>query len=153
MVSIPRDSTVDVPACPTSSGGETAPLYRTKFNAAFAQGYDTGGHVESGALCVKKTLDTLTNVRMDGFVVVDFSGFQKMVDALGGVEMCIPQRIESKKAGNLVLDSGVQSLDGSTALRYARARTGTGLGDGSDIGRIGRQQQLMAALSGTVEEL
>lgn len=150
MVSVPRDSTVDVPACPTSSGGETAPLYATKFNSAFAQGYLSGGDVESGALCVMKTLETLTNVRMDGFVVVDFSGFEKMINALGGVEMCIPERIESAKAGNLVLDPGVQKLDGSTALKYARARTGTGLGDGSDIGRIGRQQQLMAALARTV---
>jgi LCP family protein required for cell wall assembly len=152
MVSIPRDSTVDVPACPTSSGGESAPLYATKFNSAFAQGYLTGGDVESGALCVMKTLETLTNVRMDGFVVVDFSGFEKMINAIDGVEMCIPERIESAKAGNLMLEAGVQKLDGSTALKYARARTGTGLGDGSDIGRIGRQQQLMAALANTVLE-
>ncbi|AEG45128.1 LytR family transcriptional attenuator [Isoptericola variabilis J7] len=150
VVSVPRDSTVDIPSCPTSSGGETAPLYKTKFNAAFASGYDTGGDVESGALCVMKTLETLTDVRMDGFVVVDFAGFQKMIDAIGGVEICIPQRIESRKADNLVLEAGVQELDGLTALKYARARTGAGLGDGSDIGRIGRQQELMAALARTV---
>src|SRR5690606_6663059 len=49
-----------------------------------------------------------------------------------------------------VLSAGTQKLDGETALKYARARTGQGLGDGSDIGRIGRQQELMAALARTV---
>jgi LCP family protein required for cell wall assembly len=150
LLSIPRDTTVDVPSCPTSSGGETAPLNGVKFNGAFAQGVLTGGDVESGALCTMKTIEEISDVYMDGFIVVDFAGFQKMIDALDGVDMCIPDRIESKKADNLVLDAGVQTLDGETALKYARARTGEGLGDGSDIGRIGRQQELMAALARTV---
>src|SRR5690606_3875775 len=150
LMSIPRDTTIDVPACPTSSGGETAPLYGTKFNGAFAQGVMTGGDVESGALCTMKTIETISDVRMDGFIVVDFAGFEKMIEALGGVEMCIPNDISSKKADNLVLSAGTQKLDGETALKYARARTGQGLGDGSDIGRIGRQQELMAALARTV---
>lgn len=150
MMSIPRDTTIDVPACPTSSGGETAPLYGTKFNAAFAQGIMTGGDVESGALCTMKTVETISDVRMDGFVVVDFAGFQKMIDAIGGVELCIPQDIDAPKADNLVLSAGMHELDGETALKYARARMGDGLGDQSDLGRIGRQQELMAALARTV---
>ncbi|WP_418276158.1 LCP family protein [Isoptericola jiangsuensis] len=150
LMSIPRDTTIDVPSCPTSSGGETTALSGVKFNSAFAQGVLTGGDVESGALCTMKTIETLSDVRMDGFIVIDFAGFEQMIDALDGVEMCIPEDISSEKADNLVLDAGVQTLDGSTALKYARARTGEGLGDGSDIGRIGRQQELMAALARTV---
>jgi LCP family protein required for cell wall assembly len=150
LMSIPRDTLVDVPTCPTSSGDETAPLSNVRFNGAFAQGVMTGGDVESGALCTMKTVESISDVRMDGFVVIDFAGFQKMIDALDGVEMCIPEDVNSKKADNLVLDAGVQTLDGETALKYARARTGDGLGDGSDIGRIARQQELMASLARTV---
>lgn len=147
MLSIPRDTTVDVPACPTTSGEESSPLYDTKFNAAFAQGVLTGGDVASGALCTMHTIETLSDVQMDGFVVVDFAGFEKMIDALGGVEICVPQDIDAPKADHLVLDAGVQELDGDTALKYARARTGQGLGDGSDLNRIGRQQELLAAMA------
>jgi LCP family protein required for cell wall assembly len=147
MLSIPRDTTVDIPSCPTSSGGETSPVYTSKFNAAFAQGVMTGGDVESGALCTMQTIESITDVRMNGFVVVDFAGFEKMVDALGGVELCIPEDVDAPKADHLVLSAGVQELDGDTALKYARARTGQGLGDGSDLGRIGRQQELLAAVA------
>lgn len=150
LMSIPRDTTIDIPSCPTSTGDETAPLYGVKFNAAFAQGVLTGGDVESGALCTMKTVETITDVRMDGFVVVDFAGFENMIDAIGGVELCIPNAIDAPQADNLVLQAGTQELDGETALQYARARKGEGLGDGSDIGRIGRQQELMAALARTV---
>ncbi|MGW8565902.1 LCP family protein [Isoptericola sp. NPDC055881] len=145
MLSLPRDTTVDVPSCPTSSGGQTAPLYGVKFNAAFAQGVNSGGDVESGALCAQKTIETITDVQMDGFVVVDFAGFEKMINALGGVELCIPEDIDNPKADHLKLSAGVQELDGKTALKYARARYG--IGDGSDLGRIGRQQELVAALA------
>ena len=147
MISIPRDTTVDVPSCPTSGGDQTSPVTGTKFNAAFAQGVLTGGDVESGALCTMHTIETLSDVRMDGFVVVDFAGFEKMIDALGGVELCIPEDVDAPKADHLVLSAGVQELDGTTALKYARARTGQGLGDGSDLGRIGRQQEIIAALA------
>jgi len=147
MLSIPRDTTVDIPSCPTSSGGQTSPVSHSKFNGAFAQGVLTGGDVESGALCTMQTIEEITDVRMNGFVVVDFAGFEKMVDALGGVELCIPQDIDAPKADHLVLSAGVQELDGDTALKYARARTGKGLGDGSDLGRIGRQQELLAAVA------
>ncbi|ACZ31608.1 cell envelope-related transcriptional attenuator [Xylanimonas cellulosilytica DSM 15894] len=150
LVSIPRDTTVDIPACPTSDGRMTVPWRGTKFNASFAQGYTKGKDVASGALCTMATIESLTDVRMDGFVVIDFAGFQKMIDALGGVPICIPERIEAPEAGNLVLEAGQQTLDGGTALQYARARKGKGLGDGSDIGRIGRQQRLMSELANTV---
>ncbi|PZR54325.1 LytR family transcriptional regulator [Xylanimonas oleitrophica] len=150
LVSIPRDSTVNVPSCPTTNGRTTSPLRGTKFNSAFAQGVIGGRDIASGALCTVATIESLTDVRMDGFVVIDFAGFQRMIDAIGGVEMCIPEYIDAPEAGGLVLHPGVQKLNGNTALQYARARKGAGLGDGSDLGRIGRQQELMAALARTV---
>ncbi|QAY64825.1 LytR family transcriptional regulator [Xylanimonas allomyrinae] len=147
MISIPRDSIVDTPQCPTS-GGKLAPAMKnTRFNAAFAQGVMYGKDVQSGALCTMTTIENLTDVRMDGFVVIDFAGFKNMIDALGGVTMCIPQDVYSPKADHLRLAAGNQALNGTQALQYARARTGQGLGDGSDISRIGRQQEMMAAIA------
>ncbi len=147
VVSVPRDSTVDVPACSTTNGKTTRELRGVKFNSAFSQGYVAGGDVASGAVCTTTTLEQLSGVRMDGFVVVDFAGFAGMVQALGGVEVCVPEEVRSPKANNLHLQPGIQVLDGPTALSYARARTGEGLGNGSDLGRIGRQQELVAAMA------
>lgn len=141
MISIPRDSRVDVPACNTTGGKTTAPA-NTRFNAAFANGATVGGDVDSAAACTITTVESLTDVFVDGFVVVDFAGFQNMVSAIGGVRMCIPEAIDSPKA-DLKLAAGWQTLDGAQALGFARARYG--VGDGSDLSRIGRQQQLLAA--------
>lgn len=147
MISIPRDSTVDVPSCTTQDGATTAELYGTKFNAAFSQGVQAGGGVADGALCTVKTIESLTGVFMDGFIVVDFAGFSSMIDAVGGVEVCVEEAIYSEKANHLSLEPGTHTLKGVKALDYARARTGQGLGDGSDLGRIGRQQEVMASLA------
>lgn len=149
LVSVPRDSTVSIPSCPTTNGEQTEAIRSSKFNAAFAQGVLVGGDVHSGAICTLHTLETLTGVRMDGYVVVDFAGFQQMIDAVGGVDMCIAEDVYAPKANELRLDAGMKHLDGWTALNYARARTGEGL-DGSDTSRIGRQQELLAALSRAV---
>jgi LCP family protein required for cell wall assembly len=142
-VSIPRDSHVQIPSC-TMTNGKTTKAVGERFNAAFAYGSDTGGDTASAAGCTIKTVESLTKVRIDGYVVIDFAGFIKMIDALGGVAICIPNTMDAPKAG-LHLNAGYQTLDGTTALGYARARTGTGVGDGSDTNRIGRQQQLLAA--------
>ena len=141
MISIPRDSRVDVPVCHMTNGKTTAPV-NTRFNAAFANGATVGGDVDSAAACTVQTVESLTDVFVDGFVVVDFAGFQNMVTAIGGVPICIPEAIDSPKA-DLQLAAGWQTLDGAQALGFARARYG--VGDGSDLSRIGRQQQLLAA--------
>lgn len=148
LVSIPRDSHVHIPSC-TMTNGKTSKARDDRFNAAFATGADSGGDTASAAACAVKTVETLTGVRIDDFVVIDFAGFIRMVDALGGVPICIPNDMTSPKAG-LSVSAGMQTLDGTTALAYARARTGKGVGDGSDTNRIGRQQQLLAATIRTV---
>ncbi|MBO0609157.1 LCP family protein [Myceligenerans salitolerans] len=147
-VSIPRDTTVDIPSCVTAGGATTAPLYAQKFNAAFAAGALAGGDTASGALCAMQTVEALTGVFLDGFMVIDFQGFQRMIDAVGGVELCIEEEIDAPEANDLHLEPGVQPLNGKLALDYARARKG--VGDGSDLSRIGRQQELLAALVRTV---
>lgn len=143
LVSIPRDSHVQIPAC-TRSDGTTSRAQEARFNAAFAIGAQNG-EVSDAVACTLRTVESLTGVYIDGWVVVDFVGFIEMVEAIGGVEMCIPERLYSVEA-SLDLLEGCQTLDGPTALAYARARKGTGLGDGSDLGRVTRQQDLMAAM-------
>ncbi|MDR3201965.1 MAG: LCP family protein [Bifidobacteriaceae bacterium] len=144
IVSIPRDTTVPIPPCTLEDGTVTGGLWTTKFNAAFARGGESGNTGDAAA-CAIQTIESISDVRMDGFAVVDFAGFVDMVDALGKVEMCIPEDMSSSKA-RLDLKAGMHKLDGKTALAFARARTGVGLGDGSDLGRLDRQHELLAAM-------
>ncbi|PRY11403.1 LCP family protein [Kineococcus rhizosphaerae] len=133
LVSIPRDSMVQIPSC-TTSDGQTTKAQKGMFNSAFSLG---------GAACTIKTVQALTQVPIDHYVVVDFSGFRSMIDALGGVTICTPDAIDDK-ASNLHLTAGTHDdVDGETALAYARVRH---IGDGSDISRIGRQQALMSSM-------
>ncbi|WP_433227560.1 LCP family protein [Actinomadura formosensis] len=132
-VSVPRDSLVRIPAC-TTGGGKTVPAQLGMINAAFSLG---------GADCTVRTLESLTGVRIDQTVMIDFDGFRKAVDALGGVRMTLRHPVVDPAAG-LRLPQGEQRLNGAQALAYVRARRA--LGDGSDLGRIKRQQQFMAAL-------
>ena len=144
LVSIPRDTRVDIPECGYLDGTSSR-AHSARFNDAFATGA-LNGDVGEAAACTINTVQAITGIPIDGWVVVDFAGFRNMVDALGGVDMCIPNDMSSEKAG-LYLTAGMQHLDGSTALAFARARTGEGLGNGSDINRLGRQQELMSAIA------
>ena len=140
LVSVPRDSWVKIPACELPHGAMTDPVMR-KFNGAFELGGQTGD-VAYAAACTIRTLESLTGVRIDAFIAVDFTGFIEMVDALGGVPICIPEDIDDPQSG-LQLEAGSQTLTGNQALGYTRARKT--IGDGSDIGRIGRQHDFLAA--------
>ncbi|WP_050761669.1 LCP family protein [Beutenbergia cavernae] len=141
-VSIPRDSWVTVPPCELPDGSQSEP--RTgKFNQAFAIG-GASGDVTYAAACTIRTVETLTGIRVDGFLAIDFLGFRGMVDALGGVSVCLPEPIADPDA-NLYLDAGEQVLDGDQALGLARARKT--IDDGSDVSRIDRQQLLLAAIA------
>ncbi len=144
LVSIPRDSWVRIPNC-TLFDGSTVKGWTTKFNVAFANGGKNGNPAEAAA-CVQKTVETLTGIYIHYYAVVDFVGFAAMIDALGGVPMCIPGHIVSGKAG-LDLQPGRQILNGTQALAWARLRTaevGKQWVEGSDIQRITRQQELLA---------
>lgn len=145
LISIPRDSLVRIPSCTMSNGATTSPQSNAMFNSAFSIGADNGGDIASAAACTVNTVQENTGVRIDHFVVVDFAGFTRMVDSIGGVPICIPNDMTAPKAG-LYLTAGQQTLDGTQALAFARARTGVGVGDGSDTNRLGRQQELLAAV-------
>ncbi|MFH5824215.1 LCP family protein [Georgenia sp. AZ-5] len=143
VVSIPRDTLVDVPDCQLPDGSTIPAREDAIFTSAFASAGKTGD-VAAAAACTIRTVESLTGVYIDDFVVVDFAGFVNVVDALGGVPMYVPEPIEDPRA-ELSLAAGCQVLDGHDALGFARVRKS--VGDGSDISRIGRQQELVGAIA------
>jgi LCP family protein required for cell wall assembly len=108
------------------------------FNTAFYVG---------GVACTVKTVESLTGVKVDHWVVVDFNGFKDMVDAIGGVEVCVPHAIDDDRY-QMHLEAGTQEIRGQAALDYVRVRHG--FGDGSDIGRMKRQQTFIASMAARV---
>lgn len=131
-VSFPRDSVVQLPSCKTAKG--SAPAHLGMINEAFSEG---------GPACSWKTIESLTGIHIDHFVKVDFSGFKGMVNALGGVEICLPKAVHDRDS-KLNLSAGRHLVKGEQALAYVRNRHG--LGDGSDLGRIKRQQLFMSSI-------
>jgi LCP family protein required for cell wall assembly len=136
-VSIPRDLLVDRPVCgPKTKGGADVPGERSvMFNTAYQVG---------GPSCTWRTVEAMTDIRIDHIVVVRFDGFKRMVDALGGVPVCVPQEIRDD-VHRIHLRAGSYEISGDQALAYVRARYG--VGDGTDIGRIKRQQAFLAAMT------
>ncbi|MER5408893.1 LCP family protein [Streptomyces sp. NPDC002769] len=141
-VSFPRDSWVRIPAC-DKGDGSTSTVHRFKINEAFAIG-GSKGKVADAAACTIKTVERNTGLRIDHFMSIDFQGFKGMVNALEGIEVCPKQAIHDTKA-HLDLKAGCQTVKDEKALGYVRARYS--VGDGSDLGRIGRQQEFMQALA------
>jgi len=148
VVSIPRDTWITIPDCTTEDGEiiEEAGWMRMGFNAAFAYGVESGGSIATGAACSIRAVEEMSNVRIDAYVVVDFMGFVDVVNAIGGLDVTLLCPITSRNAGGLDLPEGEVHLDGVTAVNLARARTGDGLGDGSDLQRIERQHLLFNAV-------
>lgn len=132
-VSLPRDLMVDVPGCRRPDGTRTEPMF-AMFNYAFQVG---------GSACTIRTVEKLTNIRVDHHMVVDFHGFKDMVDAVDGVEVCLKKPINDK-AAKLKLPAGKVVLNGEQALGYVRARKS--IGNGSDTERMDRQQKFLGAL-------
>ena len=154
VVSIPRDSLVDIPPCTMSDGTVLPAVQDTMFNHAFSRGWFNGGDLASATACAMSTVESLTGLYLDGAVVADFNGFSAMVEALGGVPITIPEAISSPKAGGLVLQAGPQVLTPWEATQLSRARTGKGWGleIGSDLKRIERQQALLSAMAAAVAD-
>ncbi len=133
VVSIPRDSMT--PAPPDCSA--TAPKEQWRMRM-WNQNYRIGG---TG--CLIRTVEGNTGLRIDHYAVVDFRGFKTMVDALGGVDVCTSEPIDDENT-HLVLAAGRHTLDGRQALQYVRVRKS--IGDGSDLGRIERQQAFLSSV-------
>ncbi|MFE0460137.1 LCP family protein [Kitasatospora sp. NPDC058965] len=145
-VSFPRDSLVEIPPC-LVNGKWTKPQPNTMFNAAFAMGNTDKGN----PACTQNTVEHLTGLRVDHTLVVDFNGFAAMTSAVGGVDVCLPNAVYEGDLnpnlghkGNLIFAKGEQQVSGQKALDYVRVRHG--IGDGSDIGRMQRQQAFLSSL-------
>lgn len=135
VVSIPRDSMVKAPQDCNDLGASVQDGVVRQWNKNFNQG---------GAACVIRTLEGNTQIRIDHFVVIDFMGFRTMVDALGGIEVCLPEDANDPQA-NFEKSAGRHVLDGEEALGYVRMRKS--VGDGSDLGRIERQQTFLSSVA------
>ena len=142
VMSIPRDSFVNIPACEMGNGQRSSPT-QFKINEAFAIGNLYGNHTKLGVACTVKTVEQDTGIYVNHFIVVNFTGFENMVAALGGVYECNPTPINDPNS-DLHLSAGNHLLTPAEALGYVRARYT--LGDGSDLERIGRQQAFMSSL-------
>lgn len=141
VVSVPRDTLIDRPECTDTDGRTHDAASGVMFNSAYATG---------GAACAVKTVESMSGLRMDHYLEVDFSGFQKLVDELGGVEITTTRDI-SDPDSHLDLEAGTHRLDGEQALGLVRTRHG--VGDGSDLGRIQLQQAFVKALVDQVKDI
>jgi len=123
LISIPRDSYVEIPG-----------HGQNKINAAFSLG---------GAKLLEQTVEQSTGLRVDGYLEIGFGGFVNVVDALDGVQMCLPRAIKDADS-HLDLPKGCQDLNGTDALGYVRMRKADPRGD---LGRVERQRQLLGAVA------
>lgn len=123
MLSLPRDSWVDIPG-----------YGQNKLNQAFSLG---------GPALLQQTVEQATGIHLDHYAEIGFGGFSNVVDAVGGVEMCLDEPLDDPMAG-INLQAGCQELDGPTALGYVRSRYASAQGD---LDRVERQRKFLAALS------
>jgi len=123
LISVPRDSYVDIPKSA-----------KNKINAAYAFG---------GPQLLVQTVEQNTGLRMDGYMEIGFGGFVDIIDALGGIRMCLPKAINDRDS-HIDLPKGCQTLSGVEALGYVRMRKADPLGD---LGRVQRQREMLAAIA------
>ncbi|MEU4927108.1 LCP family protein [Streptomyces yokosukanensis] len=133
VVSLPRDSYAEVPPHTDDASGQQHTGHPIKLNAAYAEG---------GPQLTIRTVENMTHVKIDHYLEVDFASFMKTVDVLGGVRICTTTPLKDSYTG-LDLAAGTHTLSGGQALQYVRARHIDGA---SDLGRMKRQQQFLAAL-------
>jgi LCP family protein required for cell wall assembly len=141
VVSVPRDTLIERPACTDREGAEVPGEQRAMFNTAYEVG---------GPACAVKTVEAMSGIRMDHYIEVDFTGFTKLVDELGGVDITTTRPINDSKS-RLDLPPGTHTLDGEQALGLVRTRGS--VGDGSDLGRIQLQQAFMRAFIEQVKDV
>ncbi|MDX3114472.1 LCP family protein [Streptomyces scabiei] len=141
VVSVPRDTLIDRPACTDAKGVAHGAARGVMFNSAYSTG---------GAACAVKTVESISGVRMDHYLEVDFSGFEKLIDELGGVPVTTTKAIKDPDS-HLDLKAGTHTLDGEQALGLVRTRHG--VGDGSDLGRIQLQQAFIKTLVDQVKHV
>jgi LCP family protein required for cell wall assembly len=132
MISIPRDTFALIPEH-TSKSGKLIPAAYSKINSSFNWG---------GAPLLIQTIEEMTELKIDHYIEINFAGFARIVDSIGGVEVCTKKDINDPKS-HLILEAGVHTLNGIESLKYVRTREFDGLGD---LGRMQRQQAFMSAV-------
>lgn len=132
LVSLPRDSYVSIPEH-ISSDGTSYGVTKNKINAAFQEG---------GAPLLVSTVELNTGLHIDHYMEIGFKGVRDLTNAVGGVDICVPQDYDDEKS-NLHVKAGCQKMDGVVALAYVRMRYAD---PKSDFGRIERQQQYLGAV-------
>ncbi|MFD4323892.1 LCP family protein [Nocardioides sp. NPDC058538] len=133
-VSIPRDALVDRPECTAPDGTTIPEASGVMWNEAYSLG---------GPICTARQTELLTGIPIDHYIALDFAGFRGMVDAVGGVTICIPEAIDDEEH-NIFLPAGTHNLRGKQALDYVRNRSST---PNADLGRMRRQQYFLTALA------
>lgn len=133
VMSIPRDTMVDVPACEDTENKTSTKGYYGQVNSA----------LQYGPACQVATVHELTGIPIDHFVKLDFSGVVDMSDAVGGVSVCVDSNVYDTYS-HLKLSEGTHTLKGEAALQFVRSRHG--FGDGSDLGRTVSQHIFLSAM-------
>ena len=134
VVSFPRDMIVPIPSCTGPDGTQYSAMSGQMLNSSYMYG---------GLGCSVLTIENLTGVDIQYAAAIRWSGVINMSDAIGGVDVCVADTISDEHTG-LYLEPGTQTLVGAQALQFLRIRHG--IGDGSDLGRIGNQQQFMSSM-------
>lgn len=145
VVSIPRDTRVDIPECEDPETGDTYPATNDIINASLARG---------GAGCTLATWENLTGAYIDHWMTIDFAGVVKMADAIGGVEVCVEQNVHDRPlpgvpgGSGLKLEKGKQKVQGKQALQWLRTRHAFK----SDLGRAEAQHMYMNSMIRTLKK-
>ncbi|MFE3070729.1 LCP family protein [Streptomyces sp. NPDC059247] len=133
VVSLPRDSYAEMPEHTDLTSGKKHHAHPVKLNAAYAEG---------GPGLTVRTVESMTGVKIDHYLELDFTSFMRTVDAVDGVRICTTRPLKDAYTG-LDLPAGTHELNGGQALQYVRSRHIDGA---ADIGRMQRQQRFVAAL-------
>ncbi|WP_369044580.1 LCP family protein [Sinomonas sp. P10A9] len=136
MTSFPRDLMVPIPKCHDPQSNRDFPAQPAgQINSAMA---------EAGPGCAVDTVNALTGLQIDHFMVADFNAVKDLSNTIGGVQVCVNAAIDDPMSG-LKLPAGTSTVQGEMALSFLRSRHG--VGDGSDLSRIKSQQEFLASLA------
>ncbi|GAB3562426.1 LCP family protein [Arthrobacter alkaliphilus] len=136
LTSFPRDLLVSVPAC---TDPKTKTVYQPHSNVMI-----NSAMAEAGIGCAVDTVNKLTGLQIDHFMMADFNGVKELSNAVGGVNVCVTDAVYDPDSG-LRLAKGTSTVQGEQALAFLRTRHG--FGDGSDLGRIQAQQGFLSSLT------
>jgi LCP family protein required for cell wall assembly len=139
VISFPRDMFVPIPSCPNPKGGSYSAMSSQKINTTLTYG---------GMACTVLTVEALTGLKIPFAAEIQFSGVMAMSTAVGGVKVCVAEKIEDKHT-DTYLSAGEHTLSGLAALQFLRTRHG--IGDGSDLTRINNQQVFLSSLVRTIK--